>query len=98
VEKTGLQAVLCYEVTDRDGLEKAQAGILENVRFSAESFDRLAGGRVSGTFGLHASLTLSDKTLIACREAVPQRTGFHIHVAEHEPTNTIAWQNQVCAS
>lgn len=85
VEKTGLRAVLCYEVTDRDGLEKAQAGIQENVRFlSRISSERLADGRLSGTFGLHASLTLSENTLMACREAVSQGTGFHIHVAEHE--------------
>lgn len=85
VEQSGLRAVLCYEVTDRDGEQKARAGIRENVRFleRAESGD-VAGGRVRATFGLHASLTLSDETLEACREAVPQDTGFHIHVAEHE--------------
>jgi cytosine/adenosine deaminase-related metal-dependent hydrolase len=43
-----------------------------------------AGGRVAATFGLHASLTLSEETLAACREANPAGEGFHIHVAEHE--------------
>jgi cytosine/adenosine deaminase-related metal-dependent hydrolase len=33
VELAGVRAVLCYEVTDRDGADKAQAGIDENVRF-----------------------------------------------------------------
>ena len=33
VDHSGLRAVLCYEVTDRDGEQKAQAGIRENVRF-----------------------------------------------------------------
>ena len=85
VEMAGLRAVLCYEVTDRDGAEKAKAGIEENLRF----LDRLrADGklseRIAGTFGLHASLTLSEDTLDACRQAAPQGTGFHIHVAEHE--------------
>lgn len=85
VDKTGLRAVLCYEVTDRDGIEKARAGIQENVRFLRRiSSHRLAGGRIAATFGLHASLTLSESTLEACSEAAPQRTGFHIHVAEHE--------------
>ena len=85
VKESGLRAVLCYEVTDRDGKEKAQAGIRENVRFlEAIRPERLAGGRVAGTFGLHASLTLSAETLDACREAVPEGEGFHIHVAEHE--------------
>jgi putative selenium metabolism protein SsnA len=85
VEQAGLRAVLCYEVTDRDGEEKAQAGIEENLRFLERTRDnRLAGGLIQGTFGLHASLTLSDKTLEACRKASPDGTGFHIHVAEHE--------------
>jgi len=83
VERAGLRACLCYEVTDRDGLEKARAGIEENVRFIYETRqDR--NPRLAGTFGLHASLTLSDKTLEACRVEAPGETGFHIHVAEHE--------------
>jgi putative selenium metabolism protein SsnA len=32
--------------------------------------------------GLHASFTLSDKTLALCRENTPEGIGFHIHVAE----------------
>lgn len=83
VDKSGLRAVLCYEVTDRDGSEKANAGIKENVRF----LKRLASDphpRLAGTFGLHASLTLSGATLQACRGAAPEGTGFHIHTAEHE--------------
>jgi putative selenium metabolism protein SsnA len=83
VDKSGLRGVLCYEVTDRDGAEKANAGINENVRF----LKRLASNphpRLAGTFGLHASLTLSGVTLQACRAAAPDGTGFHIHTAEHE--------------
>ncbi|MBN1680643.1 MAG: putative aminohydrolase SsnA [Anaerolineae bacterium] len=82
VEEAGLRAVLCYEVTDRDGPEKAQAGIAENVRFLKVSRQRPL---VSATFGLHASLTLSEKTLEDCAAAAGGLdTGFHIHVAEHE--------------
>jgi putative selenium metabolism protein SsnA len=85
VEQAGVRAVLCYEVTDRDGADKAQAGIAENLRFlercAAES---PADGRLAAIFGLHASLTLSDETLTACAERAPAGTGFHIHVAEHE--------------
>lgn len=82
VEEAGLRAVLCYEVTDRDGPDKARAGIAENVRFlrAARSHPLVAA-----TFGLHASLTLTDETLRACVEAASGLdTGFHIHVAEHE--------------
>ncbi|HET7011688.1 MAG TPA: putative aminohydrolase SsnA [Anaerolineales bacterium] len=85
VEASGLRAVLCYEVTDRDGPARAEAGIAENVRFLKRCANGgVAGGRVAANFGLHASLTLSDATLDACRNAAPEGAGFHIHVAEHE--------------
>ncbi len=42
VEAAGLRAVLCYEVTDRNGPEGAAAGIAENVRFIKA---QRAGGR-----------------------------------------------------
>jgi putative selenium metabolism protein SsnA len=85
VDRSGLRAVLCYEVTDRDGEEKAKKGIEENVRFINRCQENdLSDGRIAATFGLHASLTLSDKTLQSCREAAPKGTGFHIHVAEHQ--------------
>ena len=81
VDQAGLRAVLCYEVTDRDGQEKAEAGIAENVRFINDSKSH---ARVRGTFGLHASLSLSDETLRKCVDANPDGEGFHLHVAEHE--------------
>jgi len=85
IDESGLRGVLCYEVTDRDGLEKSNEGIEENVRFiERANREKIAGGRVGATFGLHASLTLSEKTLNACRQAAPNGAGFHIHVAEHE--------------
>jgi putative selenium metabolism protein SsnA len=84
VEEAGLRAVLCYEVTDRDGKAKADAGIAENVRFM-ESLKANPRPSIAGTFGLHAGLTLSDVTLGACMEANRKfGGGFHIHVAEHE--------------
>ena len=80
VESAGLRAVLCYEVTDRDGETKMKAGISENVRFIQKKKSPL----LAGTFGLHASLTLSDSSLDLCRQSVPNDVGFHIHTAEHE--------------
>jgi putative selenium metabolism protein SsnA len=80
VEQAGLRAVLCYEVTDRDGEAKMKAGINENVRFIKKKKSPL----LAGTFGLHASLTLSDSSLDLCRQAAPHDVGFHIHTAEHE--------------
>lgn len=85
VTQSGLRAVLCYEVTDRNGEAGTQAGIKENVRFIHSVADRkIGGGLVGATFGLHAGLTLSESSLDLCREAVSPEVGFHIHVAEHE--------------
>jgi putative selenium metabolism protein SsnA len=85
VEQAGIRAVLCYEVTDRDGEDKAKAGIMENVRFIERTQKvPVADGRVAATFGLHASLTLGEATLEACREAAPEGIGFHLHVAEDQ--------------
>ncbi len=85
VDESGLRAVLCYEVTDRDGEARARAGIEENVRFiNRVKAEKVAGGRLAANFGLHASLTLSDRTLEACRQAAPEQAGFHVHVAESE--------------
>jgi putative selenium metabolism protein SsnA len=85
VDASGLRAVLCYEVTDRDGPEAARAGIRENVRFiqktaQARMAEQPGADRLAATFGLHASLTLSDPTLAAC---IAEAKRFHVHVAEH---------------
>jgi putative selenium metabolism protein SsnA len=81
MDEAGLRAVLCYEVTDRNGKEGAEAGIAENLRFLEANKDR---ERIGATFGLHASLTLDDDTLQACADALPDGVGVHVHVAEHE--------------
>ena len=83
VAQAGVRAALCYEVTDRNGPAGAKAGIAENVRF-INKLKHQPNPRLAATFGLHASLTLSEATLAACREAAPEETGFHVHVAEHE--------------
>ncbi len=85
VDQAGVRACLCYEVTDRDGEEAARAGIRENARFIrlAQARQREGDHRIAATFGLHASLTLSDETLRACVDLAGQlNTGFHLHVAE----------------
>jgi putative selenium metabolism protein SsnA len=85
VVQSGIRAVLCYEVTDRNGVTGATAGIRENVRFINKLTDRsVYENRIAATFGLHAGLTISDETMVACRDAAPPECGFHIHVAEHE--------------
>ncbi len=82
VEEAGLRASLCYEVTDRDGPQRARAGIEENVRF-ARSLTPDRRRYLAASFGLHASLTLSDETLADCVAAARDLgLGFHVHVAE----------------
>ena len=79
----GLRGVLCYETTDRNGPVRAREGLRENVRFLERLRGQPSDGLVAGSFGLHASFTLSDRTLRACVEAAKSLgAGFHVHVAE----------------
>jgi putative selenium metabolism protein SsnA len=84
VKQSGVRASLCYEVTDRDGIEKADQGIQENVRFIEKISSANDKEYLNATFGLHASLTLSDQTLKKASESCPDGFGFHIHIAEHQ--------------
>ncbi len=77
--QAGISALLCYEITDRNGSAGAEAGIEENLRFLAERADDT---RVRGVVGLHASFTLRDETLARVAEQRPPGSGCHIHVAE----------------
>jgi putative selenium metabolism protein SsnA len=82
VQQAGIRASLCYEVTDRNGEAGTQSGIEENVRFLRSLKDRNCS-LLSASFGLHASLTVSDETLADCVAAAQELdTGFHIHAAE----------------
>ena len=85
VDEAGLRAILCYEVTDRNGEAGFRAGVRENVRFFERTQrESVAHGRVRASFGLHAGLTLSNSSLDICREAAPAECGFHVHVAESD--------------
>jgi putative selenium metabolism protein SsnA len=82
VTRSGVRACLAYEVTDRDGPRRAEAGIDENVRF-LKDLQQHPAPQLAGSFGLHASLTLSDATLSsAIAAAAEMGVGFHIHGAE----------------
>lgn len=79
VQDAGMSAVLCYEVTDRNGHAEARAGIEENLRFLRQ---QRAHPRVRGLLGLHASFTLRDETLAEAAKRLPPDEGCHIHVGE----------------
>jgi putative selenium metabolism protein SsnA len=81
----GVRRVLCYEVTDRDGPERAAAGLEETHRRLKEESAGDGGPRASRRtmVGAHASFTLSDETLAACVSLADEfAVGIHVHVAE----------------
>lgn len=80
-KETGIRSCLCYEVSDRDGKDKAKASVMENAEFIrhalADDSDMIAG-----MMGMHASFTISDETMELCAANKPAEVGYHIHVAE----------------
>lgn len=80
-KETGVRSCLCYEVSDRDGKDKARASVMENANFIkhalADDSDMIAG-----MMGMHASFTISDETMELCAANKPSEVGYHIHVAE----------------
>lgn len=82
-QKCGLRACLAYEVTDRDGVERFNQGVEENIRFIKQTKSENSN-LTKALFGLHAVFSLSDESLQHCAgEALDLDTGFHLHVAEH---------------
>jgi putative selenium metabolism protein SsnA len=78
VRQAGIRASLCYEVSDRN---VEGGGVEENQRFIKKTGK--GDGQVAAMMGLHASFTLSDKTLEKCVGiARDGGVGCHIHVAE----------------
>jgi putative selenium metabolism protein SsnA len=78
----GIRSNLCYEVSDRDGEETALAGIRENIDF-AKDCKKKDDDMLGCLFGMHAQMTVGEKTLDKCLEAASgEGIGFHIHAAE----------------
>jgi putative selenium metabolism protein SsnA len=76
----GVRSVLCYETTDRDGPERAAAGLRENERFAGRPGP---SALTRAMVGAHASFTLSEETLAGCVDAARRNgVGIHIHAAE----------------
>ena len=81
-EHIGIRSNLCYETSDRDGEKIAEEGIAENVEF-IKYCNNKKDDMLKGMFGLHASMTISEKTLDKCLDAISGLdTGFHVHCAE----------------
>ncbi len=80
-KETGIRSCLCYEISDRDGEEKMQQAVKENVDFAKAALADKSG-MLAGMMGMHASFTISDKTMDYVRSRKPAEIGYHIHVAE----------------
>ena len=96
----GIRSILCYETSDRDGPERARAGVAENVRF-AQRVQREQPSLVRALVGAHASFTLSDETLEACADAAHAfQIGLHVHAAEDavDERDSVGFHGQRVAS
>ncbi len=80
-KRYGVRANLCYEISDRDGIDKMRAAVKENADFMAYA-RKDETGMVAGMMGMHAPFTLSNETFEYCMNHAPQNGGYHIHVAE----------------
>ncbi len=74
-DDVGISHLLCFEISDRDGVNIAKKALNETDNY-------LSNGN-QGLVGLHASFTLTNKTLqSATNLARKHKTGVHVHVAE----------------
>ena len=79
LDAVGLRRILCYEVSDRGGVEESRAGLKAHHGLLASD----GGGMRGVMIGAHANFTLSDETVAACAGlALEAGVGLHIHVAE----------------
>lgn len=75
-DEVGVGHLLCYEISDRDGMEISRKGLAETASYLSKR---------QGLVGLHASFTVGDDTLKQAVELAKQtNSGIHIHVAEDE--------------
>ena len=63
INSVGLRGVLCYEVTDRNGVKGREAGLEENRRYIVKT-QKLRNGIFAGLSGAHASFTMDDVSLV----------------------------------
>ncbi len=71
---TGIEGLMCYEISDRNGQKISQQSLKETRNFLEKNM---------GLVGLHASFTLENNTLKeASKIAKEFNTGIHIHLAE----------------
>lgn len=73
-DRVGVNHLLCYEITDRDGLDKAEKGLTETENYLKNN---------QGLVGLHASFTVGNETMKKAADIMQKyNSGVHVHVAE----------------
>lgn len=80
-KELGVRSCLCYEVSDRDGMDKARAAVKENADFIRYAL-KDDSDMLAGMMGMHAQFTISDETMELAAASKPDEVGYHIHVAE----------------
>ena len=80
-KELGVRACLCYEISDRDGMDKARESVSENAEFIRYAL-KDDTDMIAGMMGMHAQFTISDATMELAAANKPDEVGYHIHVAE----------------
>ncbi len=84
--QVGLRAILCYEVTDRNGRAGRAAGLAENGRYMQKCQQARTADPThpfDGLVGLHAAFTLEDETLAQAGDLAHMLArGCHVHLLE----------------
>jgi len=81
LERAGLRAALCFEVSDRHGPATATAALEENLRFNRSKSSPM----LRAMMGAHASFTISSETMSSLTgEARDAGLPLHIHASEDE--------------
>ncbi len=86
VEDVGIRASLSFEISDRNGARARDAALEENASWLELVCARLSSDprfALRGMVGLHASMTLSDESLMLARALMDiYGVPSHVHVAE----------------
>ena len=80
-KELGVRACLCYEISDRDGMDKARESVMENAEFIRYAL-KDDTDMIAGMMGMHAQFTISDATMELAAANKPDEVGYHIHAAE----------------
>ena len=84
-DKVGVSHLLCYEISDRDGLDIAEKGLNATENYLKYN---------QGLVGLHASFTVSNDTLKKAVDlANKYNSGIHVHVAEDKYDEEHSFKN-----